>query len=267
MLHDLPFHMLRCGLALAIIGPLPAAAAAKGGYTAEYTGYSHGFVVLKLAATLLLGESNYSVHVTFHTAGLAGLVVRADNDSSATGTFRGAQAWPSLFEASGHLRGSSRLTRMRFTDGTPVVLALSPPVEGERSIVTPAQSAHTMDTLSALALLVRQVGQTGQCDGSVETFDGRRLGMQTARTAGHDWLGPSERSIYAGQVLRCDVEGRQIGGFVHSENEADLRRPRHGTAWLADMVPGAPPVPVRVAFDNKILGQVTLYLTKAAPAG
>jgi hypothetical protein len=27
------------------------------------------------------------------------------------------------------------------------------------------------------------------------------------------------------------------------------------------MVPGAPPVPVKVIFENKILGEVTLYLT------
>jgi hypothetical protein len=27
------------------------------------------------------------------------------------------------------------------------------------------------------------------------------------------------------------------------------------------MVPGAPPVPVKVIFENRILGHVTLYLT------
>ena len=48
---------------------------------------------------------------------------------------------------------------------------------------------------------------------------------------------------------------------MNNENEDSLRKPRHGTAWLAAVLPGAPPVPVRVAFDNKLLGQVMLYLT------
>jgi hypothetical protein len=32
------------------------------------------------------------------------------------------------------------------------------------------------------------------------------------------------------------------------------------------MVPGAPPVPVRIAFENDLLGQVTLYVTAASGA-
>jgi hypothetical protein len=145
--------------------------------------------------------------------------------------------------------------------GNPVVRVLSPPVEQERTPIPVAETAHTIDTLSALALLIREVGQSGTCSGSVTTFDGRRLAQQTAHQSGDEVLPQTDRSIFAGKALRCDFEGRQLGGFVRNEDEDDLRKPRHGTAWLADMVPGAPPVPVKVIFENKILGQVTLYLT------
>jgi len=149
-------------------------------------------------------------------------------------------------------------------DGNPVIRALSPPVEQERTAIPTSDTLHTIDTLSALALLIRQVGETGTCGGTVTTFDGRRLATQTAHAMGEDDLTKTGPSIFAGKALHCDLEGRQLGGGVHNEDEDSLRKPRHGSAWLANVVPGAPPVPVRVMFDNKILGHVTLYLTSVS---
>ncbi len=232
-----------------------------GSYSVEYTGYSHGFTVLKLAGSITLLPDRYTAHVSFHTAGMAAWMVRSDNDSRVNGSFQGAQAAPVLFEGSGNLRGSKRVTRIAYQDGNPIIQALTPPVEHERSAVPPAQTLHTIDTLSAVAMLIHAVAQTGACEGSTTTFDGRRLSTQTVHTTGQEMLPEIGRSIFHGQALRCDFDGRQLGGFVNNENEDSLRKPRHGTAWLAAVLPGAPPVPVRVAFDNKLLGQVMLYLT------
>ena len=232
----------------------------------EYAGYTHGFLVLRVAGSLTLSPTAYVVRLNFRTAGLVGMVVHADNDSRAEGHFAGGQAQPSLFETSGHLRGAARVTRVTYSDENPVIEALKPPVERERSIVPVADTRHTIDTLSAAALLIRQVGQDLRCDGAVRVFDGRRLSTQTAHTAGPDLLDRTRRSIFAGQALRCDVEGQQLAGFVRNENQEDLKRPRRGTVWLADMLPNAPPVPVRLVFENKLLGQVTLYLTAVTPA-
>ncbi len=251
----------------ALLAPVSAGAAGLGApsgtYNVEYTGYAHGFTVLKLAGTVTLSATAYSAHVTFHTAGMAGWVVHSDNDSQVSGSFQGDRALPSLFQGTGHLRGTSRVTRITYQDGNPVIRALSPPVEQERSPIPVADTQHTIDTLSAVALLIHAVSETGQCDGSATTFDGRRLATQTSHTTGEEMLPQTGRSIFHGQALRCDFDGRQLGGFVNNENEDDLRKPRHGTAWLAPVLADAPPVPVRVAFENKLLGQVTLYLTAA----
>jgi hypothetical protein len=232
-----------------------------GTLSAQYTGYSHGLTVLQLAGTLTLTPSSYSARVTFHTAGMAGWVLHSTNDSQAIGFFQGDHVAPILFTGSGRLRGAERLTRIEYKDGNPVVRELMPPVEQERTLVPAADTQHTIDTLSAAALLIHTVGQTGTCDGSVTTFDGRRLAIQTSHTAGHEILPRTGRSSFSGSALRCDFEGHQLAGFVRNEDENDLKKPRHGTAWFADLVPGAPPVPVRVEFYNKLLGQVTLYLT------
>ncbi len=252
--------MKRLLLGAALCLPLPAAAAATGTLTAEYTGLSHGLTVLKLAGSVTLTPTGYAAHVTFHTAGLIGFVVHSDNDSQAIGTFKDGTALPQYFAGTGHLRGTARQTRIDYVDGNPVIHALSPPVEQERTAISPDQTKHTIDTLSALALLMRQVGQTGSCAGTVTTFDGRRLATQTAHAIGEEDLPKTSASIFAGKALHCDLVGQQLGGFVHNEDEDSRRKPRHGSAWLAEMIPGAPPVPVKVTFDNKILGQVTLYL-------
>ncbi len=240
-------------------------ASLTGSYRVEYTGYSHGFTVLKLAGSLALLQDGYTAHVTFHTAGMAAWMAHVDNDSQVHGAFQGDQAAPALFEGSGNLRGSKRATRITYQDGNPMIEVLTPPVEHERSAVAPAQTRHTIDTLSAVAMLIHEVARTGACEGTATTFDGRRLSTQTVHTTGQEMLPRTDRSIFQGQALRCDFDGRQLGGFVNDENEDTLRKPRHGTAWLAAVLPGAPPVPVRVAFDNKLLGQVTLYLTSAKP--
>jgi hypothetical protein len=253
--------MKRTLIGLALCLASPAAATDVGTLKADYTGLSHGLTVLKLSGTLTLTPTGYAAHVTFHTAGLIGFMVHSDNDSQSAGTFKDGMAMPQYFAGSGHLRGTDRLTRIDYVDGNPTIRALSPPVEQERTAIPLADTRHTIDTLSALALLIRQVGQTGTCSGTVTTFDGRRLATQTARAVGEEELPKTGPSIFAGKALHCDLEGRQLGGFVHTEDEDSLRKPRHGAAWLAEMVPGAPPVPVKVMFDNKILGEVTLYLT------
>ena len=235
----------------------------SGGFSVEYTGYSHGFTVLKLAGTVALLQNDYTAHVAFHTAGMAAWMARIDNDSRVDGTFQGSQAAPVLFEGTGNLRGNRRATRISYQSGNPVIQTLTPPVEHERSAVPPEQTQHTIDTLSAVAMLIHEVAQTGACEGTVTTFDGRRLATQTVHTTGQEMLPQTGRSVFHGQALRCDFDGRQLGGFVNDENEDALRKPKHGTAWLAAVLPGAPPVPVRVVFDNKLLGQVTLYLTSA----
>ncbi len=253
--------MTRYLIALLMCLPLPALAGEAGTLSAEYTGYSHGLTVLKLAGSLSLTPTGYAIHITYHTAGMIGMVVHSDNDTQAIGTFQGGAALPQLFVGAGHLRGTARATRIEYVGGNPVVKDISPPVEQERTTVPVAETAHTIDTLSAVAQLIRQVGENGTCDGTVTTFDGRRLASQTAHRTGDEVLPPTDRSIFAGRALRCDFDGRLLGGFVRNEDEEELKKPRHGTAWLADMVPGAPPVPVKVIFENRILGLVTLYLT------
>ena len=236
-----------------------AHAAPTGSFSVDYQGLSHGLLVLRLQGELSLTASSYSGRLAYHTAGMIGWMVRNEDESQVTGTFAGSTALPQRFDSVGNLRGTPRTTRIHYLGGNPVIEVRTPPVEQERTPVPDAETTHTIDTLSAIALLIHQVGDTGRCEGHVRIFDGRRLTALTATTVGTEPLPKIQRSSYAGPALRCDFAGNQLAGFKKDESEAEQRRTKHGSAWLAQAIPGGPLVPVKVIFENKLLGQVTLY--------
>jgi len=241
-----------------------AHAGSTGSFKAEYDGYSHGLVTLKMSAQLTLTPTGYSGRLAFHTAGLVGFMVHVESDSQVSGHFVGDHAVPDGFSSTGVLHGTNRTATIHWKDGSPVIDAIAPPPELERSPVPPDMRAHTIDALSAMATMLREAGQSGHCDGEATIFDGRRVSHLAARTVGHEAPPPSQKAHFDQPALRCDFEGQELAGFLKSESEADQRRPRHGIAWLAPLVPNAPLVPERVLFEHKVLGQVTLYLTSVS---
>jgi Protein of unknown function (DUF3108) len=250
----------------AVLASAGAHAASTGSFRAEYDGYSHGLVTLKLSAALTLTQTGYSGRLTFHTAGLVGFMVHVESDSQVVGHFDGDRAVPESFSATGVLHGTDRTVTMHWRDGNPVIDTIAPPPELERTPVPPEMRVHTIDALSAMAGLVRQAGDSGHCDGEATVFDGRRISHLTAHVVGREAPPSSAKSHYDVPALRCDFEGQEMAGFLKNEPEADQRRTRHGIAWLAPLQPGAPLVPERIVFEHKVLGQVTLYLTSVTSA-
>jgi Protein of unknown function (DUF3108) len=245
----------------AVLASAGAHAASTGSFKAEYDGYSHGLVTLKMSASLTLTPTGYSGRLAFHTAGLVGFMVHVESDSQVAGHFDGERAVPESFSSTGVLHGTTRTVSMHWHDSNPVIDAIAPPPEPERTKVPPELQAHTIDALSAMAALVRQANDGSRCDGDVTVFDGRRLSHMAAHFVGHELPPPSAKSHYDAPALRCDFEGQEVAGFLKNESEADQRRTRHGSAWLAPLLPDAPMVPERIVFEHKVLGQVTLYLT------
>ena len=67
--------------------------------------------------------------------------------------------------------------------------------------------------------------------------------------------------MFQGTALRCDFTGRQLGGFLTDGDQDWARAPHGGMAWFARVVPGAPPLPVRMTFAMRWFGDATLRLT------
>lgn len=239
---------------------MPASPASGGQGQLSYDAYVAGLHVFTAQADVAIAARSYAVSLSYRTSGLYGALVRGDLHSVVEGRFIGDRPQPERFFSSGWWRGGPRETLIDYADGAPLIRTLVPPNASEREPVPAAMAQGAAEPLSAVAMLVRQLADTGRCDGAAKLFDGRRLSEISVRTAGPERLDPEGRSIFGGTAMRCDFEGRQLAGFLR-DADASARRPQRGTAWLAPVLPGSPPMPVRLSFHLGFLGDVTMYLT------
>lgn len=229
-----------------------------------YGTYAAGLEVAQVEAGLALGPRTYQMSLAYHTTGMAGLLFRGRQLSTVSGTWRGVHPAPKQYYAEGTWRGQQRVARIDYDQGLPIVRQLVPPNEAEREPVPDALRENAIDTLSAVAQLIREVGSSGRCETGARTFDGRRAVEIRASTAGEETLAQTGRSSFAGRALRCDFEGRVLSGFKLDADRDRDGRPMHGSAWLAPAVQGGPPVPVRLTFETRWFGDATMYLTGVA---
>ncbi len=254
---------LRRAFAAALLFALlcPALRAQPSPTRLSYATYIGGLNAVDIDASIAISPQRYRLQLSYRLTGLVGAIVHGDGATTVDGRFQGELPMPGDLLSTGHFRGRPYVMRLEWRDGTPVVTQLDPPDREEREPVPPEQQADTVDSLSAMAALLHQVASTGRCDGVRRTFDGRRLSELQARTVGEESLPQTSRSSFTGTALRCDFEGRQLAGFLRDADQAGPRRVQRGSAWFARLVPGGPPLPIRITFDARSFGEATMYLT------
>jgi hypothetical protein len=227
----------------------------------SYATYAASLQVAEVDAGFGLGPYTYQMNLAYRTTGFVGLVNRGHQLSTVSGTWHGADAVPSRYFGEGVWRGQRRVADIDYEHGLPTVRQLVPPNEAERELVPTSKRENAIDTLSALVELIRNVGQTGRCETSVRTFDGRRATEINASTVGEEVLEPTSRSSFVGKALRCDFAGRLLSGFKFGNDHDEDAKTMHGSAWLAAAIPGGPPIPVKMTFETRWFGNATMYLT------
>jgi hypothetical protein len=258
--------MMRAG-SLILLLCLASPGALQRTYAAQlsYTTYVVAVPVVDAVLNVDLTAATYRTTLRFHTIGIANVFANSMVDDHVTGRLEGDQPAPGEYSSQVRLRGEDRFVGMIWRDGMPTVTALTPGSDEEREDVPAASRAHTVDPLSALTRLLRLVDQSGRCDSSSQTYNGRRLQSFVARTIGEEDIAPSNRSSFYGRALRCDFTERTIAGFrLDSRREAEARE-HHGTIWLSRVLSGGPRLPVRASFETPWFGDATIYLTSATP--
>jgi hypothetical protein len=255
-------------LALWLLIPMRAPAQERPETRAGYNLYAAGFHVMDMEAAFGIGPHSYQVQLAYHTTGVVSLFHHGHQVSTVVGTWAAGQPEPQQFQAIGVWQGEDKVTLIDYLHGQPLVRSLIPSQEKEREPVPMALQQNSVDSLSALALLIRRVADTGRCEASVHTFDGNRASEITAHTVGEEMLPRNENSIFTGKALRCDFVGQMLAGFLYEDSSAYDRRPLHGTAWLARLIPGEPPMPVEMQFETHWFGDAHMYLShlEQAPA-
>ena len=226
-----------------------------------YAAYFTGLHVADMRANFSLQPQTYKVQLSFQVTGAASAFMSGGGSSRVDGRFAGDTAQPRELFSSSQMRGKVRTTQIGWQDGRPTVAKMEPPLEPEREPVPVAQQAQTIDSMSAMAMLLRRVWATGRCESDARTFDGRWLSRIQARTVGEESLEQTSRSSFNGVALRCDIEGQQLAGFVRDADEATLHRPHRASVWFARMAPGGRLVPVRISVDTHGFGEATMYVT------
>jgi hypothetical protein len=257
--------LLASALGLCCLLDAAAASAQVAQVQLSYDTYAAGLKIMRMQAVFRLGPHNYAIDLNYQTTGLAGLFYRGHQVNAVHGVWHDNVAAPVEFSGDGVWHGRERRTLIDYDRGLPTIRELEPPQETEREAVPVELQRNTIDTLSALAQLMRRVGRDHVCETEVHTYDGRRVLDVVARTGGAENLDPG-RSTYSGPSLRCDFEGREVAGFLFGEDDPEHRRPLHGSAWLAPLLPGAPPLPVRIEFQTRWFGVATMYLTEVTAA-
>jgi hypothetical protein len=250
------------GLLLIGLGLLAATPARSQAVRLEYDIYAAGMDVAAVDASVAIGPLAYRLNLSWRTRGVANLLFGGHQTDWAEGVWRGTKAQPREFNSDGLWHGEPHRVQIGYDLGQPVVRSVIPSLDREREAVPPHLRANTIDILSAMAELIKVVAQSGQCEDTVRTFDGRRANAVTAHTAGREILPPSGRTSFAGPALRCDFEGRMLAGFRLDGNRQADGRPIHGTAWLAKVAPDQPDMPVRLRFETRWFGWATMYLNR-----
>jgi hypothetical protein len=242
---------------------VPAAAGAET-LRASYEVYAGGMTVLELEAQFEMTEAGYRIETRFRTRGIAAAFAPGEQTSRARGAWAAGRPVPSGFVSEGVWRGRMRRIALDWQGPQPRVLDLTPPETEQREPVPEALQRGTMDVLSALAGLARQVGRGGGCDLVAPVFDGRRRSDFATRGEGREIIRPW-RGAWHGEALRCGFEGRLVAGFRRDQERAEAAAPQRGTAWIAAPFAGAPAVPVRLDIPTRWFGTATAVLLRAEP--
>lgn len=253
---------MRWPLILSLLA-LPATAGADPGQMVldlTYSGYSHSFHAVTLQSTLVLTPTGYRISISGQTVGVVGFFFHAHWQSWADGTWAGRGIRSLHFENTGVFGGQPRHVSLAFQHGDAEVLSLQPVSDGKHTPVPPSFEQDVIDSLSLTALVIHQVATLGHCDARVHVFDGRQVEAMTLQPDGTEVLPPTSRSFWRGPTLRCQIDARVVAGF-YGTAESDPLRTHTDMIWMANVLPGVPPLPVRTITETHQIRHLMLYLT------
>ncbi len=248
---------------LLLLPPVPAAADAQPVVVElSYAGYARGFHAVTMKSVLTMTPSGYRITLAGHTAGVVGFLYHARWQTWAEGVWDGTGVNALHFDNEGVFGGQPRHVAVAFTNGDATVETLQPSDDGEHTPVPPSFEQHVIDSMSVTALVVHEVATQGHCSGHVKVFDGRQVEAVNLHADGPDDLPPTDRSSWRGPTLRCVLDTRVLAGFYRDESP-DSPSMHSDTIWMGTVLPGLPPLPVRMSTATRHIGRMMLYLTDA----
>lgn len=239
-------------------GPDTAQAAAWHPVDLTYEVHAGGLHAFTIQLEAALDRAGYDLSLALRTDGTLAWFLDWTMSSVARGRPGAAGLAPARFRTESQWRGRERWVEVRYDGaGAPEVAMDPPPDEEERDVVPEAQRAGTIDPISAALALIYAVAWDDGCELSLAVFDGRRRYNARSRDDGEREIAIGSLSPYGGTARACAVTLDPVNGF--RRNAEHKPRREDFTVFLRQVVPEAPPLPVRVEAETRF-GGIRIHL-------
>lgn len=229
----------------------------------QYEVYSSGFHVMTFEAAIEETGGAYRVGSVMKTSGVADTLLGFRMEARAAGAIEAQRPAPSRYEIVSTWRRKQRHATVEYRGSGVPVVALSPAQEEEElTPLPPGSLGGTIDPLTAALRAARTAAAAGTCRQSLPVFDGRRRYDLHFEDLGLRQVKRTRYSAFEGPARACQVRQERIGGFVRADGKEDVAR--ESILYVAEVLPGAPPVPVRIELET---GWGWLYVHLAEIAG
>lgn len=203
----------RAALIAALLAPVPARADQADAI--RFDVILRGIKAGELRIDGRIEGARYTASGVMETTGLAAAIRKIRYSATAQGAARETRFTPARYtETADRGSGKRRDFEIRYRAGTPVSVASNPPRTPKDHDVDPAKQGGTIDPLTALYAVLRDVAPDQACQLDVKMFDGARRSQ--VRLAA-----PKP----AGKGVTCSGEYRRLEGFSEREMAEKSRFP------------------------------------------
>ncbi|KEP69078.1 DUF3108 domain-containing protein [Thioclava sp. BHET1] len=156
----------------------------------------------------------YGANGVLKTAGLVGLFRKIRYDATVSGHYANGTFTPMRFSEKSDTPNSKATHEIVYKNGTPVAVSRNPPRAPSDRDVDPAKQTGTLDPLTALYAVLRNVDTADACKLDVKMYDGAKRSQVRLFDPRPD-----------GKGVVCSGEYRRLAGFSKSDMAEKSRFP------------------------------------------
>lgn len=199
--------MLRTTLCALALATFPATAMAERVEDkATFDVVIRGISAASLGFSAVQDGNRYVVSGLLKSAGIAAMFRKISYDATARGTVNGTRYTPSSYVEKADTGKKKSTSKMTYSRGVPNAVEYTPAREGRDKDINPATQGGTVDTLTALYAILRDVDAGQECKVDMRMYDGRYVSS----------IGIS-KPVKKGDAVTCSGQYKRIAGFKPDE--------------------------------------------------
>lgn len=201
-------QLFAAGLCVALFAATTSTTARAQDDSGRFKLYIGGIPAGELTFSAKNDGNSYQTTGQVRSTGLIGLLAKVSYAAQTRGTVRGGELVPSSYSEQANTGRREQSSSLEYKNGVPQVLKIEPPRAKRDRDVDPKGQKGTLDPLSMIYSVLRDVDQSQACTLDEKMFDGRRL---------------SEMKLWSpqakGDKIHCSGVYRRLAGFSAKDME------------------------------------------------